>query len=183
MVDIETMGTNKDAPITQIGAVYFSMKTGKTGDEFIINLDLEDSIAHGAKPDGRTIEWWLHQSEGARDSILGVGDYDWINNVKEDTGLEMFNNFAARAKRVWSHATFDFVMIMEAMKRRGIRPQIHYRKARDIRTLTGLAGMTREQIDMFKVDRPGVHHNGLDDAVYQVAYCHECFKILKGDNE
>ena len=83
---------------------------------------------------------------------------------------------------MWSHATFDFVMLMHAMRRRDIQPTVHYRKARDIRTLTGLAGMTKEQIDTFQVDRVGVHHNGLDDAIYQVAYCHECFKILKGED-
>lgn len=181
MVDIETLGTNINAPIIQIGAVYFSLATGKTGDEFIVNLDLEDAIRHGATPDGRTIEWWLIQSKEARDSILSRNDFDWINHVKEDTGLGLYNNFSARAKRVWSHATFDFVRLMHSMDRRDIQPQTHYRKARDIRTLTSLAGMTREQIELFQVDRAGVHHNGLDDAIYQVAYCHECYKILKGE--
>ncbi len=179
MVDIETMGTNINAPIVQIGACYFSMKTGEIGDEYIINIDLDDSIKHGATPDGRTIYWWLSQTEEARGSILT--EYDPVC-MKEDQGLADFNQFWSRAKRVWSHATFDFVMLMHAMRRRDIQPTVHYRKARDIRTLTGLAGMTKEQIDTFQVDRVGVHHNGLDDAIYQVAYCHECFKILKGED-
>jgi exodeoxyribonuclease VIII len=177
MVDIETMGTGKDAPIIQIGAVYFSMETGKTGDEFLINIDLEDSMKNGVVPDARTIYWWAGQSSEAGRMLQDPAP------VNEFKGLQEFNQFAARATRVWSHATFDFVMLMTAMQRMDIKPMIHYRKARDIRTLTGLAGMTRDQINMFKVDRPGVHHNGLDDAIYQVAYCHECFKILKGDKE
>lgn len=180
MVDIEAMGTNKDAPIIQIGAVYFSLDSGRTGDEFIINIDLDDAMRHGAIPDGRTIYWWLGNDKEACDSIRSAGAFEDINMVHEDAGLEMFNNFAARAKRVWSHATFDFVMLVEAMHRRGIRPSFSYRTARDIRTLTSLAGMTREQIEMSRVDRAGVYHNGLDDAIYQVAYCHECYKILKG---
>jgi len=178
MVDIETMGTNKHAPIIQIGAVYFSMKTGDLGDEYLINLDLEDAINHGAKPDGRTIYWWLSQSKNARDG-LHKGETAFM---KEDQGLQDFNQFWARATRVWSHATFDFVMLMEAMHRRGIQPTVHYRKARDIRTLTGLADMTREEIETQQVERAGTHHNGLDDAIYQVAYCTNAYnKIKKGE--
>lgn len=177
MVDIETMGTNKDAPIIQIGAVYFSMKTGETGDEYLINIDLADAIKWGAKPDGRTIEWWMHQSKEARDGLLDP------KPEYEERALADFNNFWSRAKRVWSHATFDFVMLIEAMRRRDINPLCHYRKARDIRTLTGLVGMTREQIDTFQVDRAGVHHNGLDDALHQVSYCCEAYNQLKGESD
>ena len=175
MVDIETMGTSVTAPIIQIGAVYFSLATGELGDEFLINIDLEDSIKNGATPDGRTIYWWLSQGKEARD---GLNNND-IPFMYEDQGLQEFNQFAARAKRVWSHATFDFVILMNAMRRRDIQPTIHYRKARDIRTLTSLADMTREEIEAFQVERVGVHHNGLDDAIYQVAYCHECYKKLR----
>lgn len=175
MVDIETMGTNINCPIIQIGAVYFSMATGETGDEYLINIDLEDAIKWGAQPDGRTVYWWMAQSKEAREGLLEP------KPTYEDQALTDFNNFWSRAKRVWSHATFDFVRLIEAMRRRDIQPTVHYRKARDIRTLTGLAGMTREQIDTYQVERLGVHHNGLDDAKYQVAYCHECYKILKGE--
>lgn len=177
MVDIETMGININAPIIQIGAVYFSLATGETGDEFLVNIDLEDSIKHGATPDGRTIYWWLFQSKEARDMLRD----DVIPMMYEDMGLQEFNQFAARATRVWSHATFDFVMLMNSMRRRDIQPTIHYRKARDIRTLTSLADMTREEIEMTRTERVGVHHNGLDDAIYQVAYCSAAYNKLKGD--
>ncbi len=178
MVDIETMGNNYQAPITQIGAVYFSMKTGELGDEYLINIDLADSIRYGAIPDGDTIYWWLAQSKEAQKGLSNAE----TAFLKEDQGLHDFNQFWSRATRVWSHATFDFVMIMNAMKRRGVKSTVHYRKARDIRTLTGLAGMTRTEIDTQKVSRAGTFHNGLDDAIYQVAYCHRAFMRLKGED-
>jgi hypothetical protein len=179
MVDIETMGTNVNAPIIQIGAVYFSIETGETGDEFLININLEDSMEWGAKPDGMTIYWWLSQSKEARDALHHNIE---IPFMYEEQGLQEFNQFAARAESVWSHATFDFVMLINAMRRRNIHPTVNYRKARDIRTLTGLAGMTREEIDTTKVEREGTHHNGLDDAIYQVAYCSAAYnKLMKGD--
>ena len=180
MVDIETMGNNVNSPIVQIGAVYFSLETGETGDEYLINLDLDDAIRNGATPDGRTIYWWLSQSKEARQSIVDNPDCE---TMFEDQGLRDFNEFWSRAKRVWSHATFDFVILMNAMRRREINPTVHYRKARDIRTLTSLADMTKAEIDNFQVEREGVHHNGLDDAIYQVAYCHAAYKRIKGDTE
>jgi hypothetical protein len=172
MVDIETMGRSYNASITQIGACYFSMKTGEIGDTYLINLDLDDSIKNGAKVDGSTIYWWLNQSDDARRSLFSED----TPLFKEDAGLCDFNKFWARATRVWSHATFDFVIIMESMKRLGITPTVHYKKARDIRTLTGLSGML--EIEKKNYIREGVHHNGLDDAIYQVKYCSEVYKAL-----
>ncbi|RLD06501.1 MAG: exonuclease [Chloroflexota bacterium] len=177
MVDIETMGTSKNGPIIQIGAVYFSMKTGEYGNEYLINLDLEDAIKHGAKPDGSTIYWWMAQSKAARDGLT-TND---IPFMKEDQGLQDFNQYWAKAKRVWSHATFDFCMLMESMRRRDIQPTSHYRKARDIRTLTGLADMSREEIETTRTERAGTHHNGLDDAIYQVAYCHAAYQKINNE--
>ena len=174
MIDIETMGNGIQAPIIQIGAVYFSMKTGELGDEYLINIDLADAIRNGAVPDGDTIYWWLSQSEDARKGLVD----NKIAFMKEDQGLQDFNQFWARAKRVWSHATFDFVILMNSMRRRGIQPTVNYRKARDIRTLTGLANMSREEIDTQKVERVGTNHNGLDDAIYQVKYCTVAYNNL-----
>lgn len=34
MIDLETMGKNKDAPIVSIGAVFFTPETGDIGQEF-----------------------------------------------------------------------------------------------------------------------------------------------------
>lgn len=178
MVDIETMGTNINAPIVQIGAVYFSMKTGELGDEYLININLEDSIKHGATPDGRTIYWWMSQGKEARESVMSANAFIETPFMYEEQGLADFNEFWARAKRVWSHATFDFVRLIHSMERREIQPTVHFRKARDIRTLTGLAGITREQVENQKVEREGVYHNGLDDAIYQVAYCHVAYTNL-----
>ena len=67
---------------------------------------------------------------------------------------------------------------MEFIRRRGIQPTVNYRKARDIRTLTGLANMSREEIDTQKVERVGTNHNGLDDAIYQVKYCTVAYNNL-----
>ncbi len=62
MIDLETMGKNKDAPIVSIGAVFFTPETGDIGQEFYTVVSLESAMEQGATPDGDTILWWLKQS-------------------------------------------------------------------------------------------------------------------------
>ncbi|HAO2825496.1 TPA: exonuclease, partial [Escherichia coli] len=70
MIDLETMGTNTNAPIVVIGAVFFDPQTGEIGPVFYIVISLTDAMNTGAVPDGGTIEWWLKQSSEARAAIL-----------------------------------------------------------------------------------------------------------------
>ena len=44
MIDLETMGKNKDAPIVSIGAVFFTPETGDIGQEFYTVVSLESAI-------------------------------------------------------------------------------------------------------------------------------------------
>jgi len=52
----------------------------------------------------------------------------------------------------------------------------HYRQTRDIRTLTHLAGHQRNESTIDPKDKT---HNALEDCLYQVKYCVECFNKLK----
>ncbi|EJW6153373.1 3'-5' exoribonuclease, partial [Escherichia coli] len=52
MIDIETMGTNTNAPIVVIGAVFFDPQTGEIGPVFYIVISLTDAMNTGAVPDG-----------------------------------------------------------------------------------------------------------------------------------
>lgn len=171
MLDLETMGNTPQAPIVQIGAAYFKMSTGEVGDSMLINVHLADAIKHGAKPDGSTIMWWLGQEKEAQQTL---SDKD-IKMYREFNALVQFNKFVKKATRVWSHATFDFVIVNEAFRRRGIKSNMHYREARDIRTLTGL--IPKE--DRKELEREGIHHNALDDVMYQIKYCHAAYQTIQ----
>ena len=166
MIDFETFGNGKNACVVQIGAVWFDLTTGLTGQSFSCNIDAEDAVRNGAQIDASTVYWWLQQSEAARKSIGGQG-------IKESLAFNQFNTFLQGAEEVWSHATFDFVILTETLKRLGIKPNFHYRAARDIRTLLSLSPSKKEVL------RDGTHHNGLDDSMYQVKYCHEAWKALQ----
>jgi len=64
MIDLETLGTNHDAPVISIGAVKFSSKG--LGEEFYVNLDVEEQIKDGRQVTGSTIKWWMGQEGAAR---------------------------------------------------------------------------------------------------------------------
>jgi hypothetical protein len=169
MLDLETMGTSHDAAIIQIGACYFDRNTGEIGEEFLVNVDLKNEMERGFLVDASTIGFWMIQSDEARYSVM-----DADNVAQSLTALQDFNDFAKGVKHVWSHATFDFVILMNHLKKLKITPSIHYRGARDIRTLVDLA-----KIDLKQFKRAGIHHNALDDCKFQIQYVVECFNKLK----
>lgn len=166
MVDLETFGNGKNACIVQIGACYFNRTTGEIGETFKFNIDARGS---NGDLDPDTVYWWLSQSKEAIASITA--------DPKEplERVMNEFNDFAQGAKKIWSHATFDFVILQETFRRLKIKPKFRYTVARDIRTLTDLANVT-----FSKVTREGLHHDALDDCKFQVKYCVECFNKIKG---
>lgn len=160
MIDFETLGNGKDKCICQVGAVYFDNVTGALGEEFKATIDASSHEKYGGKVDAKTVYWWLAQSDAARQSIL---DKDKVDIVKAMTDL---NEFLSKAARIWSHATFDFVTLMEALKQLEISPKMSYKSGLDLRTLVYLSGISFD-----KTPREGVHHDGLADAKHQVKYC------------
>ena len=172
MIDFETFGNGKNACVVQIGACYFNRETGETGEYFKSNIDARSAIASGADMDADTIYWWLSQSPDAIKSVTEIP----LIEIKD--AFESLNAFLALAEgvRIWSHATFDFVILTETLKRLKMKPRFSYRAARDIRTLLDLSG-----VDFKKVPREGLHHDALDDCFHQIKYCVEAFKSLKNE--
>lgn len=160
MIDLETFGVNKQAVIVQIGACYFDRDTGEIGETFKINVDPVSAVKAGCKMDPQTVCWWLGQSDAARASVLSEPKLD----IR--TAMVQLNQFLSPAKNIWSHATFDFVIVMEVLSLLDITPKFRYTAARDIRTLSHLTGNKK-----FDGNREGTHHDALDDCKHQVKYC------------
>lgn len=166
MVDLETFATGPDALIVQIGACYFDRVTGEIFETFKANINPSGESV--GQVDVHTVMWWLKQSKAAQESILAEP------RVEFKKALQDFKDFSSRANCIWSHATFDFVILQNSFKRCGIR-QFNYKSARDIRTLVDLAGQIPQQT------RDGVHHDALDDAIFQVKYCVACLNKITGE--
>ena len=168
MIDFETLGNGTHKCVCQVGAVYFDKSTGELGKEIRLNIDASSHEKYGGRIDAKTVYWWLAQADQARESILTEPRLD----IKE--AFLQLNEFLTEAKRIWSHATFDFVTLMETMKQLDIKPTFGYKAGLDLRTLVYLSGTS-----MDKNIREGIHHDGLDDAKFQVKYAVKALNVLK----
>lgn len=168
MIDFETLGNRENKVLCQVGAVYFDRVTGETGAQFKVNIDAASHVNAGGMIDASTVYWWLNQSDEARQSILAQPRVD----VTE--AMMQLNEFLRPAKRIWSHATFDFVTMMETLHKLRITPSMSYKSGMDLRTLVYLAG-----ISVSSFPREGVHHDGLADAIHQVKYCVAALNAVK----
>lgn len=168
MLDLETFGVNKQAVIVQIGACFFDRVTGEIGETFKVNVNPESAVKAGCRMDAQTVSWWMSQSDAARTSVLAKPQVNIFDS------MEHLNQFLSPAKHIWSHATFDFCIVMEVLSLLGIKPKFSYKDARDIRTLSHLTGNKK-----FDGNREGTHHDALDDCKHQVKYCVEALNSLR----
>ena len=166
MVDIETLGTGRNAVITQIGACYFDRNTGEVGDTFLVNIRIQDCLDNGLEVDAGAIKFWFDQEH--RDFLEAPVDLT--------KALGQFKQFCKKGTIAWAHATFDFPIIANAYKVIKQGMPFPYRGMRDIRTLVDLSN-----VEYKKYKRIGTHHNALDDCINQVTYCSACFQALKGE--
>lgn len=159
MVDIETLGTTPGSAITSIGLVQFDPRTRLFGTSFYREIKPEGDMDPGA------IAFWLKQGDEARTQM--------IRSIEEGVSLkralhEMHDRIIKYAGeignvRLWGNgATFDNVLLDAAYARTGHQVPWRYSGHRCFRTLVSLVG------EKLPVEREGVHHNALDDAMYQV---------------
>lgn len=164
-VDLETMGTNPDAPINSIGGKFFDPETGEMGPEFSKTIDAKTG---GGTVDISTIEWWLVQSSEARSAIL-------VNQIPLDDALLQFREFISEHSdekfvQVWGNgATFDNAILRRSYERQGIPCPWRYCNGRDVRTIVEL-GKTIGFDARTAIPFEGVPHNALDDARHQAKY-------------
>lgn len=164
MLDTETLGVRPTSVITQIGACYFDRYTGEVGNKYCINIEIGSALMAGLTIDQQTVDWWKQQPFKS-----------WMYDLYSiNKAVDMFNDFVKDAPKtlVWSHATFDFVLITNMYKVLNRKFPFHYRSARDIRTLVDLAQLRYEPKEIKT-------HNALEDCERQVKYCVECFNKLR----
>ncbi|EOL6601232.1 3'-5' exoribonuclease, partial [Escherichia coli] len=161
-VDLETMGTNPDAPINSIGGTFFDPATGEMGPEFSKAIDLETS---GGIIDRKTIKWWAKRSREAQSAIF-------TDEISLDVALRLFiefieKNSGGRFVQVWGNgANFDNVILRRSYERQGIPCPWLYYNDRDVRTIVELGNAIGFDVRM-AIPFEGVPHNALDDARHQ----------------
>jgi hypothetical protein len=169
MIDIETLGTTFDAVITQIGACYFDRQTGDIGDKFEVNVEIGSCLAIDLKVTPGSIKFWLERQP------------TWFKDTKPiQWSLAKLGDFLNKDKKkpfIWSHATFDPIVLASAYARIKQGLPYSYRNLRDIRTLVDLSGVKKEKPKEGE-EKNDKSHDALEDCIYQVKYCVECFKNI-----
>ncbi|WP_218070422.1 exonuclease [Escherichia coli] len=165
MIDLETMGTNPDAPINSIGGKFFDPETGEMGPEFSKTIDLDTA---GGVIDRDVIKWWLKQSREAQSAIL-------TDEIPLDDALLQLREFIDENSgeffvQVWGNgANFDNVILRRSYERQGIPCPWRYCNDRDVRTIVEL-GKALNFDARTAIPFEGERHNALDDAHYQAKY-------------
>ncbi|MCA7012054.1 3'-5' exoribonuclease [Dickeya dadantii] len=169
MIDLETLGKNKNAPVASIGAVFFEPKTGELGERFYCCVDFENDMKNGAIPDGDTIKWWLKQPTEARvelvsDDAIHLWDAvnkfsDWLTDNADDLNKV----------KVWANSpSFDCVILSAAFERAETDIPWNYWNERDVRTIKAI-GLSIMDMGRFlgTAEIIGIKHNALNDAINQ----------------
>lgn len=160
-IDIETLSTRFDAAILSIGAVAFDRNTGEIGEKLYVEVDVADAIAHGHVA-GSTLEWWMQQSERAR-QLFGAPGKSHLAVV-----LDQLSTFVTQRQgaKVWGNgATFDITILEHAYARMSKPVPWKFWDIRDMRTIVEAA--TKVGLDKHSVPFEGTAHNAVDDAIHQ----------------
>jgi exodeoxyribonuclease VIII len=175
MVDLETMGIAHDSPIVSIGAVKFDPygTIGELGDStnpeyahFHMAVEFHSLTEAGFVFNGKTVEWWLKQSDAARKSILE-------NPVSVAAALSAFYLwFGDDSLPTWGNgAGFDNVILRNAYLRLGGTCPYKFRHDRCYRTINSL-------FPDLPYYPPVVAHNALNDAMAQAVHLQKMFNRL-----
>ena len=166
MLDLETLGTRPNSAIIAIGAVEFDEDLGILS-RYYQNVDLQSCIDKGLEVDGKTMMWWLRQSDEARSALRG-------NVVELKDALKSFREYLKGDNlQIWGNGVgFDNVILKNAYDKFRVYEPWDYRSDRCYRTLTC-------SLPSLKLEREGTHHNAVDDAEYQAEKLIKLVKVNK----
>lgn len=173
MVDLETYGTSPGCSIMSIGAIAFD-ELGLSGVKFYVVVDRQSCLDVGLTEDPTTVTWWNEQSDAAKVAMIESSSGKGVH-IKD--ALTRFNKYlsARQEPTIWGNGSdFDNTILMAAYKACGIVPAWKFYRNRCFRTLKSLFPVIGESIN-----RSGVHHNALDDAIYQATVASKIMDHIK----
>lgn len=179
MLDLETLGSGSRAAVVAIGAVAFDPAGSSTpadipsSNRFYATITPDSAIEAGLEVTGSTIQWWMQQSDAARQQTFGLGAGYLVPTIVT------FRNFVldhgGKDAVVWGNgATFDNVIIRSAFAAAGQTPPWSFRNDRCYRTVCNLLPKAKQP----ELIRLGTFHNALDDAVTQALHLQKVYKLL-----
>lgn len=169
MLDIETLSSTSNAVMIQIAAIEFNPQTGEEISTFNGYLDRNMSSNLGMVESQNTLDWWKVENEELLQSILSKGQGVDPKDTMKDFMKFIDDPFECL---VWSHATFDFVIVQNYLTKTKNR-KMAFKNAMDLRTLVYLSG-----IDLSSYDWSGKTHDALDDCRFQIKFTVDSMNAL-----
>lgn len=176
MIDMETIGTEADATIVQIGLVAFDPnEVGRFHSKKSIFVD----INQGRRVDPNTIKWWM-KTDPALFAKLVLAE----NAVRLEEALVLVSQFYnnAGSKEVWANSpSFDVAILNSAYKKHGMRTPFFFRGERCYRTLMAITGTELNEVKerCYKLGHINTVHNALDDAIHQAIGVQMAYEKLR----
>lgn len=182
VLDLETMGTKRDAAIIEIGMVIFD-HMGQEGtvnliDQWSSAVRLENSMRHGGTADAATIEWWMDSDRTeARDNWMGSEKLS-LPNALSLIAIKIRDYSAIDPKPlIWGNGVnFDNAILKSAYERLEVKVPWSYKQDADFRTLKLLyKDLVPEPAFI------GTPHVALDDARHEAVWLSQILQyIYKG---
>jgi hypothetical protein len=161
MLDIETIGKQKDAAVVAIAAAFFDPMSDEVGNKFHMRINFNSALRHGTAT-GSTIQWWFQQDKQAQLKLIEPPQFEAEEAVDAFTTW-LFSNCVSPQTHlsVWCHATFDVPVLENLFRAVGKPWPFSYRATKDLRTLQYLSPEV-------EIKREGVLHDALDDVLFQI---------------
>lgn len=170
MIDLETIGTNVDAPIISIGAAFFDIEKKTVGDTFYLVCDVADQIDSKVRfADASTIKWWMSQGNAAK-QVFKDG-HKPTKEVLELLRQWIMTHAGSKATKtnkvkVWGNgSSFDITLMETLFKDYGVDCPWQFYNVMDLRTYRRFVGKGEKVAKL-----EGTNHNALDDAINQINY-------------
>lgn len=160
MLDLETFSTDAGGSILSIGACKFDPMVLGVTDKFHVAIDPVSGEDFGLKMSASTVMWWLDNARhDARQQLLSHKRIDLASALE---GFALW--FGPHSLPTWGNGVrMDNAMLEAAYKVAGMECPWQFYDERCYRTVKNLA----PQINL---ERVGVHHDALDDAISQAVH-------------
>lgn len=180
MVDLETLDTKPSAIVLSIGLCRFDPAAADPiRDKHYVVLSVGDQEENERTVSDGTLNWWSERSDEAKSVLLLAAAAD--HEVHEQ--LMGIADWMGKDTVLWGNGSdFDNVILADLYRTYEFKQPWSFRANRCYRTLCALGERRMTNAWRKKLgpepEREGVHHNALDDAVYQARIAARYMRVL-----
>ena len=188
MLDIETLGVERNSIILSVGAVAFNIRETDP-DKTIIDtyqafIDPMDCEKKGLICNVSTVLWWFDCNPEARSKIIdgpnvslkaclnGLNDFFRAGTITPISGQYS-------SLRVWANSpSFDCAILANAYSVCAMKKPWAYTEERDVRTLVSLGKIMGFDLEHVDSEEEYIRHDSLDDAISQSLKVSRLYNLL-----